>query len=403
MVKSLSIMQDPNSRTGVYPILFLMWIGHFLVDLMIGIWPVYKTMIHLDLALTGLIAGLSAFIGEGMQIVFGTLGDKGYRKLLLLLGIGATSFGSLLAYTRDYRILFLVYLMICIGSGAFHPSAVAVVTGLTRYRKGLFVTLFASGGAIGMAFSQLIFSKSYFFLKGNIILMALPALFLVICLIFYRFHHTSSQHKRKYGIQALKQFFKRKDLAFLYLSQVFNQTLYWTMIFLLPDILITRGYHTWIAYGGAHLFFILGGAFMLVPSGYLADRYSPKSVMMGATIVGPFLYYLFLFVPHYPSIILLVLLFCLGATLGIVNPVAVSMGNRIMPSRPGLVSATLMGLVWCVSESLGPGVGGLLTKCFVSDAPAKATAVMGFCYLFSIAAIIKLPTTVTEEEFEYET
>ncbi len=58
------------SFVAIRSLIFLA-LAHFLVDFMIGIWAIYKTIAHLDLFLAGVISGVGAFIGEGMQIFFG--------------------------------------------------------------------------------------------------------------------------------------------------------------------------------------------------------------------------------------------------------------------------------------------------------------------------------------------
>jgi len=381
--------------------LIILWVGHFFVDFMLGIWPVYKTIVELDLAKAGLIAASCAFLGEGMQIFYGSWGDRGFRKILILFGVLFTAANAFLGTTQNYMLLFLLFLFTCLGSGAFHPSAAALVGGLTEKRKNLFMALFASGGACGMAVSQLAFSNLYGVLDVRIFYIAIPSVLLAgLCAAFGYLKREKTAHsdsKEKYGLKKFKEFFSNKDLRALYINQVCNQTITWGAIFLLPDVLITRGYDEVIAYGGGHLAFILGGALMMVPSGYLADKYSSKKVMTYATLLGLLFFYAFLFIPEISSGMLLTLLCFTGAALGVVQPVALALGNQLCRNNPGMVSAFLMGLVWCVSEMVGPAGGGLLTKLFVDDAPAKALGVLGILFFVSLVATALLPKLVEEK------
>ena len=88
-------------------------------------------MAHLDLAKAGMISAGCAFVGEGLQIVFGSLSDKGYRKLLLILGLITTAASTLLAYTHSYPFIFGLFLLTCLGLGAFHPAAVSMMSEFT--------------------------------------------------------------------------------------------------------------------------------------------------------------------------------------------------------------------------------------------------------------------------------
>jgi len=389
-----------------------MWLAHFCVDFMIGIWPVYKTIAHLDLAKTGLIAGLCAFIGEGLQILFGALSDKGYRRRLIMLGMFATTGCAFLAYAESYWVLGLMLLMTCLGSGAFHPAAVGLVGSLSAKHKGLLITLFASGGTLGLALSQLVYSQCYTSLSGHTVFLALPTLLLIGGILAYKLAIPSQGPVQYGGKIELKQFFalfRVKNIPTLYFSQVCSQTVIWGTIFLLPDILVTRGHADWVCFGGGHLCFILGGAMMMVPSGLLADRYSCKNVIFTATLIGFSLLYFMLMSPLLSGGMTMVVLFLMGSTMLIVNPVVITFGNRLVPTHPGMVSGCLMGMALCLAEGLGMGGGGLLTKLFDEDAPAKALSILGLFYIASLLLIACLPHSAeidaeaeTEEERERE-
>lgn len=384
-------------QSGFTITILFIWLSHFLVDIMIGIWPVYKTMAELDIAIAGIIAGASAFAGEGMQALFGTLSDRGYRKMLIIGGLLATTAGSLLAYTDNYWLLFFLFLIVCMGSGAFHPCAASLVGELSEKRKGLLITIFASGGSLGMASSQLIFTNSFYFFEGSTIVLAVPAFCLVSFMLVCGLANPSrinSGKKRQFGLKTFREFMRNKDLSRLYITQVCNQSILWGTIFLLPDVLKTREYDSWVYLGGGHLFFILGGALMMVPGGLLADRYSCKSVILTATAVGCLAYYCLLFFPRMETHFLLPLLMTMGGALVLINPVAIALGNRLVPENPGAVSALLMGLVWCVAEGIGQAGGGLLTKLFDDDAPAKALGIIGILFYVTFVVGLKLPREI---------
>ena len=383
------------------------WTAHFAVDTMIGFWAVYKTMAKLDLAVAGLIAGSCAFIGEGLQIFFGSLSDRGFRKMLIIGGLTATIGSSLLAYADNYALLSLMFLCTCIGSGAFHPSAASLMGDLAPHRKSLLITFFASGGAFGLAFSQIVFSNSFYLFEGHTSLLAIPILLLSATMIIIGLKDprvtTEENTVRKFSFSTMGNLFKQRDLLYIYLSQVFNAILFWGFIFLLPDILASREYSSWVSLGGGHLFMILGGAFMMVPAGYLADRFSSKSVVICSSTLSLILLYTFLFLPTLDDMYILPLLFALGASLGLINPVNVALGNKIVPNNPGLISAFLMGMVWCVAEAIGQCGGGLLTKLFDSDAPARATGILGVALFAGLAVAFRFPADAPATEPQLET
>ncbi len=384
-----------NKNSSLFLTLFLIWLSHFFIDLMIGIWPIYKTLVNLDLTKAGLIVAIGACIGEGCQVIFGSLSDRGYSKLIIISGVLATAASAFFAYSTAYVILFILYLLTCTGSGAFHPSAAGLVNSLLPARRGLLMAIFASGGSLGLAFSQLIFTNIYQSSPKGTYFLAIPALCLAVLLLLYPF---SKPHPslivQKTNFRDFLSFFKRSELRCLYISQVANQSLMWGMIFILPDVLKTLGHVDWVCYGGGHMCLILGGTLMMIPSGYLADRYSARHLLLYSSFIAFITFYLFLFSGGISMTLVLLALLILGASLGVANPVAVALGNRLVPEQPGTISAFLMGLVWCISEVIGPGGVGLLSAWFDNYAPVKALSVLGTLFFINIYATIRLPKEV---------
>lgn len=390
----------PMRWLALISLLILMWVAHFFVDTMLGIWPVFKSLTQIDLAKAGLIVAVGALIGEGSQLIFGSFSDRGYRKILIIGGLIATTASAFLSYFSHDAILFLLFLITCIGSGCFHPAAASLMSSLNSSRRSLYMTIFASGGSLGLATSQLIYTQTFSFFEGHTYLLAVPAIILAIGLVFYRFPsiNTGTVVKQHFKISDFIGLFKKPHLRSLYLSQVANQSILWGTIFILPDALKTLGHADWICYGGGHFFFILGGACMMIPGGYLADRYSARHVMLYAGLVSATAFYFILYFGGLSITVILMSLFVLGASLALINPVGIALGVRFEPKHPGAVSAMLMGLVWCVSEAVGPGGVGLMSTFFTDYAPVKALAVLGCFFLVQIYCTICLPKSVAAME-----
>ena len=137
--------------------------------------------------------------------------------------------------------------------------------------------------------------------------------------------------------------------------------------------------------------FVLGGAVAMMPAGYLADKYSARLVMMFSMGSALVLYYTFILFPVLNDYTLLTILLGMGAAVGVVQPVGIALGGRLLPKRKGMVSAVLMGMVWCVAEGLGQTGGGFLVKCFSDDGPAKALAILSTLFLAGSITAYMLP------------
>lgn len=364
---------------------------------MIGIWPVFKTMNNLDVAFAGIIWAIGATCGEGMQMIFGRLSDAGYRKALILFGVAISSAGALFAYASQYFEYGLLFWLVCLGSGAFHPAAIGMVGRLNETRRATYITIFAMFGALGLAVSQVTYAWAYLLTGANTLYLAIPAVMLVLFSLNRSVLPAGDNIKKKrVPFSAFLKFFNHRSLRLLYISQVTNQALAWGFIFLLPDLLKSRGYEPWLVYGGGHMAYVLGGVFLLIPSGYIADKYSSKSVIWISSLIGTLTLYAMLFFPELEESQIVPLLFATGAAIAVVNPVSVSLGNKLSPSNPGMVSAFLMGCVWCVAEFLGPGGGSLLTKLFDEDAYARALMLLGLLSFVGIFAAYSLPVESEE-------
>lgn len=380
--------------------LLILALGHFCVDFMIGIWSIFKTLASLDLAYAGAIAGFCSFVGEGSQIFFGRFSDKGHYKWVVLGGVVCATIALMLPSVDGYVPFLLIYLLTCVGSGAFHPSAVGLLGKLSGSRKTFVISIFAVGGSLGMALSHFSFKHAYNYLQEHTWILAIP----VVIFASLSCMHTFGKHLPNYKPYAggsvshfeIFRYFKRRDLTHLYFVQLSNQVFAWGVLFLLPDLLLSRGYEDWITFGGGHFFYIVGACFLMAPAGYLADKLSSRTVLIAGYGLGILLFYTFWYFPQIPAPYVLMLLFAMGASIGCLNPVCVAFGTKLDPHNPGLVSAFLMGLVWCVSEVIGPAGGGLLTKLFDTDAPANALAVLGVFMFMGLALSFMLP--VAEEE-----
>ena len=151
---------------------------------MIGIWPVFKTIEGIDLAIAGMIYAFCSVTGEGLQILFGQLSDKGLRKWLIISGLLLAGGASLFAFTSNFLLLFLLFFMVCLGSGAFHPAAVGLTSRLSIRKKSFCITHFAAFGVMGFAFSQMVYTYVYEWFDGNTLGLLVP-LFLVAALFLF--------------------------------------------------------------------------------------------------------------------------------------------------------------------------------------------------------------------------
>lgn len=391
------------SRGNLVSNLFIVWAGHFICDMMIGFWSIYKTLASIDVAVAGLILGICATLGEGGQLFFGPLSDRGYRKPLLIVSVlllcaatllpFAEELASWLPYIEPLWLSALFLGLSYIGSGMFHPAASGLAGSLSLHKKGLYASLFYSGGALGMSLSHMAFAYSYESMALKSTVFAIPAVALLLFVFLTPVpERVQDPMKPKRNVWHIFSFFKMRDMRVLYFCLVCNQALFWGTVFILPDFLQARHFESWLCYGGGHMAFLLGGGLMMVPSGYLADRFSARVVILIATVGSLFCYNLFIFTPFLSATAAASLLFIMGAANGVVSPLGLGLGTRLVPDHPGAASAFLLGGVWAIAEFVGPAGAGFLASSFEVSGYAKALGMMGVLNLAVFYLAWHLPT-----------
>ncbi len=370
--------------------LWLLWLSHLILDMFTGIWPIYKTMCGLSLFHAGLIIGISGFAGELSQVFFGYIADKGKRTYIVTLGLILASCMVWITHVEGIYIYFILLLLLMIGSGAYHPAAAGMAALLSEKRKSACILFYASGGAVGLGISQLIFINVFKNCAGSILLLSLPVIGVIFLFLRHKFPERCTQ-QRNFSTRAVFRTFweHKRSLGLLYTAQVLVQTVWLATVFFLPDLMREKQCAPWLQQGGGHLCFILGSAAMMIPAGHLCDRLGEKKVLLGALVGGLSFFYLLLSQASLHPVFGGILLTLLGAFLGVINPTILSWGNRIAPENPSSVSALLMGCAWCVGN-LGPLWGGWISSSLGPNSITITLALMGTLLILILPTLLAL-------------
>lgn len=391
LTTSIVSYQEIPYNAFVKKTFILILLTHVLVDFLMGIWPIYKTIAMIDIAKAGIIMGVSGFIGEILQIAFGYLSDIGHRKRVLLFGLLASSAALILPFSTSFFPLLFTMVVVMLGSGSYHPAATGLASAMYK-TKGRSILLFAAGGAFGLGMSQIVFAKSLQLFNGRAYPLLIPILFVAILWLFHRLpEHVS--HKKRYSLRDLGIPFltHRRSLLLLYTSQVLSYGVLLSFIFMLPDVLRYKHCSSWLCMGGGHMCFIFGSMLGMLGMGQVCDRIGYKRAIIAASTVGLVLIYSFLYLPLGGPIFTYFLLALLGICLYLVNPLIISWGNDLVPEHPSTVSALLMGFAWCLSNLI-PMLAGILAKLFPHGAHLHGQALVSLFLLPSLICIVLLPS-----------
>jgi len=370
--------------------------AHCLVDCSSGAWPIFKYLANLDLAWAGMIATFTVFIGAGLQPVFGFWSDHGWHRPLIVAGAALACMSALLGpiaiatervgETAAYLLMLAVMLTVAVGRGMFHPAGASLAGNIVHERRSTLLAVFVAGGMIGLSLSQGLFSKVYRLTSGHTQWMLVPALLIVLWVGWWCAPSAGDNGHRKplnirVALRNLAPF--RRQLAILYLYEMFMASLSTGFIFLMPEFLNLRGYPHWMVHGGGMLLWVAGSVALMVPGGHIADRTSSGAPLVVFTALAAILYLLMILLPSMPVFAFGILIFVAGGFVGTTNPMGVAMGQRLAPQHASVISGILMGLAWSVggiSMSLVgtlaklPGVGIVTALAILSAATLAALA-----------------------------
>lgn len=341
--------------------------AHLLNDLIQAVLPAVYPMLKDKYALTfteigwlGMVYQLSASL---LQPWIGFYTDKHPKPYLLPMGMFVTLIGTgLLASATSYASLLLSSAVIGIGSATFHPEASRVARMASGGRFGTAQSAFQVGGNSGTAIGPLVASAIVLPL-GQIAIgwLAVPALAAIWILLFvarWRVHHpqaqplarsagTTSRYSRATIIRALAVVALLLFAKFIYISAFTNYFIFYLME---RFGLTARDAQLYLF---CFLAAVAAGTFVGGPVG---DRIGRKAVIWISFLgVVPFA----LLFPHATLFWTAILAIAIGLILSSAFAALVVYAQEIVPSRIGMVSGIMFGLMFGIGGIGAAGLGTL--------------------------------------------
>lgn len=170
--------------------LFLLALGHFVVDMHSGALPILFPHLQESYALSyaqvGTLMLLSQITSSVIQPIFGFTSDRLSSKWMLPASLIATTLGLVMVGTANtYATVAMAVMVMGLGIAAFHPEASKVVYHVGGEQKGKAMSFFALGGNAGLAVGPTLMAVGLLFGKQLGVLLFLPAA-LVTAVLFMR-------------------------------------------------------------------------------------------------------------------------------------------------------------------------------------------------------------------------
>ena len=361
-------------------------LGHMVIDINQGSFPVIlpflKDALNLSYAATGLIVLAANITSSLIQPLFGYLADKTARRWLLPLSVLLSAVGlGFLGLAPSYGAVLALVVITGFGVAAYHPEGYRTATAVAGDRKATGVSIFSTGGNIGIALGPPLLTVllTTYGLPGSLG-MLVPGL-LVAALLTAVLPRLSAPAPTV-----------ARDRA----SAAGAQTMVGAMSLLILVVAIRSwtqlGFTTFMPFywrdvlhgdprlvGTLLAVFLGAGAIGTLAAGPVADRVGVRRYVVSVFLLATPLAVGFLFVRS--GALVFVLLALLGFVLVSTFTVSVVLGQAYLPRNPGMASGLIVGF------AIGAGGIGASALGWVAD-HWGLTAALGISAVMPLAGFL---------------
>lgn len=332
------------------PYLWLLSMGHLIVDLGQGVLPILTPLLAQNFNLSyfqiGILTLAFTFSSAIIQPVFGVLSDRYSMPWLMPLGLFLSGFGlALTGIIHSYGLLLLVILLSGIGVAGYHPEGSKVAHYVSEEGKaGVSMAVFSVGGNLGFGLGPILgmFILSFNGL-GSIHGVIIPGLLGTVIFLFFlpkmkKILAEKIPKQKKSTVQSAAGGNKRGSFTFLMLYVTIRSWIHAGLIYFIPFYF--PGFKGIAEPEYLVSTFLLAGALGTVLGGPFADRFGGRSGLLVSMIISLFAIYPFV---HLSGTWLPVLAFIAGASLISTFSTTVVFGQSLFPDNIGLASGLLLG------------------------------------------------------------
>ncbi|HEX5581376.1 MAG TPA: MFS transporter [Gemmatimonadaceae bacterium] len=331
--------------------------SHFVSDaytaILTPLLPELRAEFGVSIAATATLVAMLSFVGSVLQPAFGVLADHSDRRLLAAFGPALAGLGmTLLGVAPSFLLVAALVTLGGIGSGLFHPAAVAYVhQGASARRRGLFASLFSAGGTAGQAMGPLVVTA----LGSARLHWALPVGIASGLLSWIVTPSTRAATRTRPKWRDYASVF-HGPIRTLWAASVLRSLCTISYISLLGFALTARGFAGHI--GPSLATYSLAAALGGIVGGLFSDRLGRIMVLRSSILSSIPLFVLLVYTTpaawwYYPLTALV------GAMVNANTPVAIVTAQEYAPRHVATASALMMGFAWGTSGVLFTVVGAL--------------------------------------------
>lgn len=330
--------------------LWILSIGHLIVDLTQGVLPILTPLLaqnfHLSYFQVGTVALAFTISSAIIQPIFGVLSDRYSMPWLMPLGLFLSGLGlAMIGIVHSYGLLLFAVLLSGIGVAGYHPEGSKLAHFLSEDSKaGSSMAVFSVGGNLGFGLGPMlaVFVLSFAGLgsiQGVMIPGALGAVVFMFLMPRYKKILAENSHKQK---KAKEQTVISGDrvgsLILLILYVTIRSWIQSGLVYFIPFYFPSfKGISEPVYLVST---FLLAGVVGTILGGPFADRFGGRNGLLVSMIVSLITVYPFL---HLNGTWIPILAFIVGASLISTFSTTVVFGQRLLPHNIGLASGLMLG------------------------------------------------------------
>ena len=334
-------------------LLSLLALGHMVVDINQGalaaLLPFLKSALALSYTATGIIVLTSNVTSSLIQPLFGYFADKTARRWLLPVSVLLSSIGlGFMGLAPSYAAILALMLVTGLGVAAYHPEGYRTATAVAGDRKVTGVSVFSTGGNIGIAVGPPLMTALVmgFGLAGTLGSLV-PGLLVAVLLaaVLPMLSAPSPARARSAGVAAPAMVRAMSLLIVVIAARSWTQLGFTTYVpFYYLEVM--KGDPRMV--GTLLAIFLGSGAVGTLIAGPVADRIGVKRFVVVVFLLTTPVAAAFLLSS---GLLSLILLGALGFVLVSTFTASIVLGQAYMPRNPGMASGLIVGFA--------TGAGGL--------------------------------------------
>jgi len=353
-------------------LLGLLALGHMVIDINQGslaaVLPFLKDALRISYTATGVIVLMANITSSLIQPLFGYLADKTARRWILPLSVLLSSLGlGFLGLAPSYWAVLALVMVTGFGVASYHPEGYRTATAVAGDRKATGVSIFSTGGNIGIALGPPLATAllTGFGMPGTLGLLVpgVVVALLLTAVLPSLSAPAPSVARAQASATGAQTMVGAMSLLILVVAIRSWTTLGFTtfMPFYWREVLHGDSRHV----GTLLAVFLGAGAVGTLAAGPVADRMGVPRYVVAVFLLATPLAVGFLFAEGW---LVFVLLGLLGFVLVSTFTVSVVLGQAYLPKNPGLASGLIVGF------AIGAGGLGASALGWVADHWGLASA-----------------------------